>query len=90
MRREKNLGYKNMNTQELIYCMEFQSLAKQALPLHRQNVVAELVPKGLPWSSANLLYGISKFPLTSILSPRGEDGGEGLSSCLARKVKVRE
>jgi len=44
--------------------MEFQSLAKQALPLHRQNVVAELVPKGLPWSSANLLYGISKFPLT--------------------------
>ena len=67
-----------MNTQELIYCMEFQSLAKQALPLHRQNVVAELVPKGLPWSSANLLHGISKFPLIYVSSPpRGEDGGEG-------------
>jgi len=46
--------------------MEFQSLAKQALPLHRQNVVAELVPKGLPWSSANLLYGISKLFLRNL------------------------
>jgi len=56
--------------------MEFQSLAKQALPLHNPvlntGVVAELVPKGLPWSSANLLYGSSKFPLTYVSSPQGE------------------
>jgi len=56
--------------------MEFQSLAKQALPLHNPvlntGVVAELVPKGLPWSSANLLYGISKFPLIYVSSPQGE------------------
>ena len=58
--------------------MEFQSFAKQALPLHKQNVVAELVPKGLPWSSANLLYGISKFPLTYVSSPlKGEGGVRG-------------
>jgi len=61
--------------------MEFQSFAKQALPLHKQNVVAELVPKGLPWSSANLLYGISKFPLIYVSSPQGERMEErGLSS----------
>jgi len=36
---------------------------------------------------ANLLYGISKFPLTSILSPRGEDGGEGLSSRKKEETK---
>ena len=71
MRREKNLGYKNMNTQELIYCMEFQSLAKQALPLHRQNVVAELVPKGLPWSSAKFLFGKKS---------KGEGVSEGVKS----------
>jgi len=56
--------------------MEFQSLAKQALPVHNPvlntGVVAELVPKGLPWSSANLLYGSSKFPLTYVSSPQGE------------------
>jgi len=42
--------------------MEFQSFAKQALPLHKQNVVAELVPKGLPWSSANLTLGVPVIP----------------------------
>ena len=58
--------------------MEFQSLAKQALPLHNPvlntGVVAEL---------ARLIYCMEfqSSPSPYILSPRGEGRGEGANLC---------